>query len=287
MKAIRLSKNIDTDINGIVLVEYDGKREIIIHETPVGINHETYKDAKRLQRTSLMAFQESLSMYFRVQAQSNSISLPLPDGRYQVIIEIQSQRKVSELPLPTINNETTLTPLIDMMKSVLDSINIHVVEDDAQIYEAEIKYHYLSRGTKARPDRIVVKLFDLALMSPAPIIEIEKEIYLVPKERPIYSEGDDKLYTVNSLHYIAIAKGLGGGVQFPVYNQYHVGMKFVGDVKNLDVDNMAKNYFPIVTSLGLESDLIHRITLKKEQSSSNQVVIGILDNTPAQHKGNP
>jgi Holliday junction resolvase RusA-like endonuclease len=284
MTANLISKKINTYLTGSITVETDQHSQIIIHEPPEGLVHAAGDDVTRHQITSVMAFQEKLSMLFRANLKSAGIKLPLPDGKYKVKVKLRSARKISELPAPTIKYVSPASPLLNVLKSVMDALNGHIVSNDSQINSSEIVYEPASGCGRSKLDHLEVGLYDASQQPAAPIARIAADVYVIPKEPPMYYDGNNKPVVLQETHHKDFAAQLRPIISVPQYERYHIDVQFIGDVKRLDIDNMAKIYLPLFNELGIADDLIHRVTLNKRSGKKlNSTVSMQIHPHPLQH----
>lgn len=275
MTAKLITKKINTFLNGDIKVDTDQHSRIVIHEPPEGLVHSTGNDVIRHQITSMMAFQEKLSMLFRANLKSVGIEPPLPDGKYKVEVKLRTARKISELPAPTIKYLSPTSPLLNVLKSIIDALNGHIINNDSQIDSSEIVYEPVPGGGRSKLDHLEVGLYDASQSLATPIIHIATEVYVVPKEPPMYYDSGDKPVVLQETHHKDFAAQLHSIMSIPQYGLYHIDIQFSGGVKRLDIDNMAKIYLPILNELGIEDDLIHRVTMNKQISKRSNGVIAV------------
>lgn len=236
MTAGMITKQIGTFLTGNITVETDQHSKIIIHEPPEGLVHATENDVIRHQITSMMAFQEKLSMLFRARFKSAGIKFPLPDGKYRVEVNLKSARKIKELPAPTIKNTISSSPLIGVLKSIIDALNGQIISNDSQIYNAEILYEQLPKGGRSKLDHLEVWLFDLSQKNAAPIAQIATDVYVIPKEPPMIYDADNKPVVLQEMHFKDIADQIRPIMSVPQYSKYHIDIQFSGKVRRLDID---------------------------------------------------
>ncbi|MEK3884960.1 hypothetical protein [Paenibacillus sp. PL2-23] len=274
---------VDSVYGSNILVETDGQSRIIINEAPHGFIHESDNKMLRHQFTNMMVFQEKLSMLFRASLKAAAISLPLPPSKYGVKVHLISSRRIRDLPMAVIKATKMTSPLLNVLKSVIDSLNGQVISNDNQLYSAEIVY---DQTPKAGLDYLEVELFEVVKRSSKSVARIATEVYIVPKEPPIVYDAPDKYMLFSDLQCTQIAEPLKSMVNLPKLPSYHIDLQFVGDVETRDIDNMSKTYWPILNELGLEDDDMHRITITKwvNKKKVGQIGIEVLPNTL--HHGN-
>lgn len=266
-----------------ILVRTDGQSQIIINEAPQGLIHESDDSMLRHQHTNMMVFQEKLSMLFRANLKAAAIPLPLPPSKYGVKVYLRSSRRISDLQIAEIKAKKSNSPLLNVLKSVIDSLNGQVIDNDNQVYSAEIVYEPTSN---AGLDYLEVELFEETKRSCKSVVRIATDVYIIPKEPPIVYDAPEKYMIFNELHCAQIAELLKPMVRLPKLPPYHVDLQFHGDVEPHDIDNMSKTYWPILNVLGLQDDGIHRITMTKwiSKKKVGQIRIEVLPN--ALHHGN-
>lgn len=118
-------------------------------------------------------------------------------------------------------------------------------------------------------DDLEVELHDLSTGQMTLIAKISEELYVVPKETPMFLEYDNASIYMHNTHHEEFAAQLKPIVNLPKYKHYHIDAEFMGDVQRLDVDNMAKIYVPIFNELGIHNDDVHRITLRKRSKKAH------------------
>ncbi|MCM3560725.1 hypothetical protein M4D70_17250 [Brevibacillus borstelensis] len=249
-----------------VLLSFDSSSYFCVHEEPRELSHDTYYELddgtkiERQQSVVMMAFQEKVSMLLRAKSKSVGIPLPLPKGEYRVDITVTTQRQADDVP-----------PLL-VMKSVLDGINKEIVENDRQIYECNIRYHYKKRYANASQYRsnesLKIALFDLG-SSGGPIIEVSGDIYIVPKQSPILRDGGDRLLTDDADRHRYLARPLKRKMKIAPCKSYSIEMCFTGDTDDKDIDNMALIYYPILGHLGINEAQVHYLHLEKHKSTTS------------------
>lgn len=263
-----VTMKINTFLTGAVDIQTDTHSTVIISEPPEGLSV-LVVDETRHQLTSMMAFQENVSMLFRATLASRGIVFPLSKGRFKVLVRLKSNRSISELHLPTLKYTISSSPLVNVLKSVLDGLNGQVISNDSHIYEAEIVYEKKPKVQRSKLDDLEIELYDLSKGQMTLIAKVAEVLYVVPKETPMFLESNNSSIYMHNTHHEEFAAQLKPIMNLPKYKHYHIDSEFMGDVQRLDVDNMAKIYVPVFNGLGIHNDDVHRITLRKRSKKAH------------------
>lgn len=262
-----ISKRFNTFLTGSVDVETDTHSTIIINESPEGLSAAAIDETCH-QLTSVMAFQENLAMLFRATLASQGTAFPITKGRFKLLVRLKSSRSISSLSLPLLKNVIPSSPLLNVLKSVLDGLNGQIISNDSLVRQAEITYEMKPRGQRSVLDSLEIELHDLAGGQQTLIVQVSTELYVVPKEPPIILDPGNAASYMHDTHHEEFADQLQPIMSLPKFKHYHIDAEFVGDVQRLDVDNMAKVYIPTFNKLGINDDDIHRITLRKQSKKT-------------------
>lgn len=268
-------KNLSVTIgNQQVQIQHDGISQITIMDKPLG---EPYEHKKRrvmndgvhlLQNIPMMDFQAKIAMLFRGPLTYQGFRLPV-SGVFEVEIELASCRGLDELPL------------LSVMKSVIDGLNMEIVANDQLIFASTIEYKNLKvkpSPTKP-PDLLSVALFERISNKRRLVHAVDDvPIYVIPKQEPLFFDYDNDAQwsfdvedrrdsIADALHADGMRVAAGGPIKLT--------MNFEGRVKDKDLDNMAKVYFKLLGKLGLQDRDVYHIHLAKEQAIKGCIRISL------------
>jgi Holliday junction resolvase RusA-like endonuclease len=270
-----IMKNLSVNMgNKQVQIQHNGISQITIMDEPLG---EPYDHKKRhvindnvhlLQNIPMMDFQAKIAMLFRGPLNIQGIPLPL-SGVYEVEIELETCRGLDELPL------------LSVMKSVVDGLNIGIVANDQSIITSTIECKHLSgklSPTKP-PELLSVALFERIGNKRRLVQAIDHvPIYVVPKQEPLFLDYENDVlwsFDVDDLRDSIADALLADGLSIASGGPIKLTMNFEGRVKDKDLDNMAKAYFKLLEKIGLQAQDVHHIHLTKEQATKDSIRISL------------
>lgn len=236
MKAVNIDTN--PDINALT---HNASNRFKIEGKPLSYTHVTEKGTQQLQAVDMMQFQSKIQSIFRVDLLRQQLKLPLTLGMVEIQMEVTSSRSIDELPLLLI------------MKSILDGLNRHILQDDSLVYKCSIHYRFkkrLARQSSRTPSEwLSVTIIDL---TNSRIVAALKDIniYLVPKKEPLVLDFDND-YAIFNLYEDEYLDSIYSGLSttnfaVPIQSYYEVTMKFSGALKSVDIDNLALVYYRLI-----------------------------------------
>lgn len=260
-------------------IEHDGVSTITIYGEPIAESIDYIPDQRAqklldkkgmdiLQSIDMMDFEANVAMLLRASLKSKQLAVPLQRGEYSVEINITSSRSTAEVPL------------IHVLKSVIDGINKDIVGNDVTIYEATIRYapsNPRARVYPSRPtDNLSVQLYSIVAGVRSHVAGFDDvPMHVVPKMSPtVLDEEHQRAWWVynEELRAEAVAALIQDGMQ-QICNTTtkRVHMTFIGGkVSKLDLDNMARACYPILTSIGLLDETVHELQLVKQICGNHQ-----------------
>lgn len=250
-----------------ILIEHDRKCYIRIFDEPEGLPYEhegkrnVHNETHMLQDIQMMDFQAKVSSLLRMSLQDAGMSYPLI-GEYNIEIEINSSRGLSEIPL------------IAVLKSIMDGINRQIVADDKSISSCSLRYQRravaLRNKVSRSSDDLTVRIFDCNASSSMPVAEFNNVfMHVVPKVEPLKLDADnDTILLFGEYDYQeAIAVSLQkDGMRIIGGRPYRINFLFLCKTLANDIDNMARMYYPVLEHLGLGNHDVVEVVLAKQKS---------------------
>lgn len=242
---------------------------LTINEEPRIWERPDYKNKKLIQDHQMMLFQQKVMMYIRGKMRFDNVDVI--KNSVTIEIEIHSSKSLEDFSIELI------------VKTILDSLNKNVLDDDSLIENLNIFYKRKQKRIydKFSDDNLYICITELITNK---VVHVDFSIELIEKKNAIpYDIEGEVSAPHNSISY-----------QNDIYNDLDSGLTNVANVKykeeiichmmfetqdnSKDIDNMMLMYLPVLERIFTQykSQVISIHLYKREPKSNPRTVINLL-----------